>query len=260
MVALLGILFVVLGFVFALGAIEQNDFCGVRLRWTLGDEEVWRRSNCLAGEYLMIWGSLLFCCGEFSRRTLIFLLLCPAMVFVVLMILFSAFLFAYRNGSYSVDSESREFTDESSEASSEASSSSLVLDALLLALPCFALYLTREYYLQIHQSIPVVWSLDGSAAKFGHKSELFKLHYFALFLWLFLAGVSRIQGTVNSRARVWIFILRFAALAFVEALVLASLLFSFQVISNAWIVLLAPVLLILISTLGLCREGMASRF
>jgi uncharacterized membrane protein len=53
-----GLLFFLIGTV--LGRIRHNSFIGIRTPWTLANDEVWARTNQLAGRLFMLAGLLLF--------------------------------------------------------------------------------------------------------------------------------------------------------------------------------------------------------
>ncbi|MDP5277002.1 SdpI family protein [Chengkuizengella axinellae] len=57
---LVGLNFIILGNY--MGQFRHNYFIGVRLPWTLSNEEVWRKTHRLAGPVMMISGILLLVC------------------------------------------------------------------------------------------------------------------------------------------------------------------------------------------------------
>jgi uncharacterized membrane protein len=235
MISLMGLVFVVVGSLFAWGAIKQNTFCGVRLRWTLADEEVWDRTNCLAGELVMLWGILLVCFGCHSRMLGVKLLLWPALIISICVTIFAALLFGYRHKTYQVELPKAQGTVPTS----------LLLDAILLVIPVAGYLLTQKHLVHLPEQVPVQLTAHGFVAQMGKRFELLKLHYFAVFLWALLAAGARLQHTVSINVTRAYFIMRFGALLFVEALVLASALIATQRIANGWVVLALPVLLVL---------------
>ena len=53
----IGIVFIVVGSV--IGSVEQNRYLGIRTRWTLASEEVWKRTNRLGGRTFLLGGAVL---------------------------------------------------------------------------------------------------------------------------------------------------------------------------------------------------------
>ena len=235
MISLMGLVFVVVGSLFAWGAIKRNSFCGVRLRWTLADEEVWERTNCLAGELVMLWGVLLVCFGSHSRLLGLKLILWPALIISIVVTLFAALLFGHRHKSYQVSLGETKGTVPTT----------LVLDALLLVIPVVGYLLTKKHLLHLPEQVPVQFTAHGFVAQLGKRFELLKLHYFATFLWALLAAGARLQRTVSVNVTRAYFIMRLGALLFVEGLVLASALIAVERITNGWVILAFPVLLVL---------------
>jgi len=56
-----GLLFVVLGS--GLGSLQRNSFAGIRVPWTMTDDEVWRESHRVGGRIMMICGALIALSG-----------------------------------------------------------------------------------------------------------------------------------------------------------------------------------------------------
>ncbi|MBP9779269.1 SdpI family protein [Candidatus Gracilibacteria bacterium] len=77
----IGILFIILGNY--LGKIRQNYFVGIRLPWTIANEEVWNKTHRFGGKIFMIGGIVLLLSSYFQFYPFVILLIVISMIVFV---------------------------------------------------------------------------------------------------------------------------------------------------------------------------------
>lgn len=135
----LGLLFIITGNM--LPKIEQNNFMGVKVKWSLENRDNWNYTNRLTGKIWVISGFLLLLTSSMFPK--LFLL----KWFVILVIVFSPFLVSYlyykkqvRENQYTIDSEWG--------YSSKNGKKTSILSAVILAFTlifCAAVFLLGSY-------------------------------------------------------------------------------------------------------------------
>jgi uncharacterized membrane protein len=85
--ALIGLLMVVLGNL--IGKVPKNFFMGIRTPWTLVSDEIWSRTNLLAGRLMAIGGVLVIASSAVTN------LVVPALLVVVVAIVAIPFVYSY---------------------------------------------------------------------------------------------------------------------------------------------------------------------
>ena len=90
MLAGIGILFIILGNY--MGKLRQNYTVGIRVPWTIDNEEVWNRTHRLGGRCFVIGGLLLFFNAFFQYEILITFIL-SLIIVILLPIAYSYYLF-----------------------------------------------------------------------------------------------------------------------------------------------------------------------
>lgn len=88
MFPLIGLMFAFIGNY--MHSIKPNYFAGIRLPWTLSDDENWRKTHALAGK-LWFWGGLLFALTSLliPEKTVIWLFIPLVVVLVIIPVIYS---------------------------------------------------------------------------------------------------------------------------------------------------------------------------
>jgi len=250
MVVFIGVVLVMVGAVFAWGAVRPNGFCGIRNRWTEADETVWDRTNRLAGECIMVWGAVLLVVGDAPRRTVVTALAVPAVLVGLISTGFAVALFARRHGRWNPATSSTAMGRAPTE---------LVLDAVLLTIPVIGWLVLQRWLPALPARIPVHFSAMGKPTDLGNAIELVRLQHFAVVVWLLFAVGMRTLRATRPQVTTAFFVLRLGALATIQALVAASVCCASNLLRNAWFVL-GPAVAVMVAGLYLVlREAVGAQ-